>query len=226
MCYNVSLDTVSEIIVHANTISILGFSFNFLNDAGSSYVENSANIQNHSIKLNTTELRGVAVGGGTGINSIKFLLYDTVFQNFSWTDQYGDSSNSSLSYLDQHSSFTSDFLLTTINGCIDCNNSLSLPSLVFDYTSCLVSTTTSSTTITLTNTTVSSTNTTLSSTNATVASQIILTVVSSTSAPFWSEWNPWFSCLMTRERIVNNTVNNIILTEKQNINVSCDLVCK
>jgi hypothetical protein len=186
-CFNVSLDILSEIIVHANQNNILGFSFNFINDASVSYVESNGNIQNYSIKLNNSgkiEIRGVAVGGGNGISSLKFLLFDPVSQNYTWTSQYGDT-NSSLSFLDKMSSFSSDLALTTINGCIDCNNSLSIPSLVFDYTSCWVAAAT--TTIT----------------TASANSSTIL--ITNTMAPFWSEWNPWFSCLMIRNRIINDT---------------------
>jgi hypothetical protein len=132
-CFDISISILNEIIVHANQYNVVGLTFIFINDASASYGESNGNIQNYSIKLNNSgkiEIRGVAVGGGNGISSLKFLLFDPVSQNYTWTSQYGDN-NSSLFYFNSDLLNTSFFQIQSISGCIDCNNSIS--DLYFDY---------------------------------------------------------------------------------------------
>ena len=242
-CFNISVSSVNEIIIHANEKNVLGISFKFINNASSSYVENSANIQNFSIKLSTNELRGVGVSAETGINSLKFLLYDTVSKTYNWTALYGNN-NSSVSALNSDSMNSNYSQINTISGCIDCNDSVSLIYLSFAYSfnQCPNTSTDSSTTLISsstidTNTMITSSkknttrvamNTTTIEMNTTEAAINTTTLINQTTTkgPVWNEWNPWYLCVMIRNRIVNDTSNERVITQKQEINVSCTLICK
>ena len=134
-CFSVSVSSLYEIIIHTDTsnTTILGITFNFINDASASYMEKSEISINNSIKLNDSEIRGVAIGGRDSIDSLQFQIYSYVSQNITWTPKFGGNSSNS-SFLNASSTNSAFLLITTIYACIDCNQSSSLPSLAFDYT--------------------------------------------------------------------------------------------
>ena len=131
-CFSASVSTLSEIVVHTSSASVVGITFNFLNNASASYIENQASMiyLNQTIDLRNGTIIGIEVGGGPGIDSLSFQMYNS--SSNTTVKAGGNSSNSSR--LDTSALVTNYFELTSIYACIDCNNTISnLPSVMFDY---------------------------------------------------------------------------------------------
>ena len=150
-CFQVPVDKLKQIVVHTETC-VVRFTFSFVNGTNQSYLERSKGITgNYTVDLNKQEIKGVNLKMGTGVESIQFLLKNSLNESTTLTREIGRSPYGCLAYL--NSSFLNSPCLEidTIYGCVDNNSLPYFPFMAFSY---LFSLSTPKTTTTATTTTI------------------------------------------------------------------------
>ena len=84
-CFEYLVEDLKQIIVHSQ-VSVVGFTFIFLDGTNTTYVENSQFTNSSTIDLTSTNIIGVKIFSGPGIQGLQFQYESKI-----WTQIVGQS---------------------------------------------------------------------------------------------------------------------------------------
>jgi hypothetical protein len=172
-CFEYLMNDLKQIIVHSN-VSVVGFTFIFLNGTNTTYVQNLLYSNNYTIDLSNSNIIGVRIFTDPGVQGLQFQ-----FQSAIWTQIIGQSTGCS-STLDSNFLNIQFFQIISIQGCIHRNISTYFKYISFSYSfsKCPLNTlSTTTTTTTITNTSTTTTTATTTTTLFSIISKIAILIL-------------------------------------------------